>query len=103
VGLLGAVARDVDPVACGAPVADRLDGVRIRLGAEDVLLGVGLPDALDELIAIERGDAPVALLGVGKLHSEALLGDAIEQVPVVVERRIDVDGDARHGMYRTRL
>ena len=38
----------------------------------------------------------VDLLLVGQLDAEALLGGGGEQVPVVVQRRVDVDGDA-HG------
>ena len=43
---LGAVARDVDPVALRVPGAHGLDGVRVGLGVLDVLVGVGLGDQL---------------------------------------------------------
>jgi hypothetical protein len=84
------------------PVGDCLDGVRIGIGSQDVPFAVGLTHAFHELLVLEGRDAPGLLIGVWKLHAEAVPGDPVEQVPVVVERGIDVDGDAGHAMYRTR-
>ena len=80
------------PASCQA--ADRLDGARVGLGAEDLRLGVGLLDGGRELLGLEAVDLPHDLLRVGDRDAEAALGDLLEQVPVVVQGRVDVDGDA---------
>jgi hypothetical protein len=92
----GAVARHVDPVALGVPAPDHVDRVRIRLRVDDVLLGVGLLDRRDEVGALQLAGAPVALLVVGQLDPEAPPHDRVEQVPVVVQRGVDVQGYSGH-------
>jgi hypothetical protein len=57
---------------------------------------VGLVDAAAELLGLQAGDPPVELLLVGQLDAEAALGGVREDVPVVMQGGIDVDGDA-HG------
>ncbi len=93
---LSAVARDVDPVAGLVPAAHGLDRVRVGHAGLDVLVGVRLLDAVDERIALERRDAPVALLLVGQVDAVALARHSLEQVPVVVQRGIDVYRDLGH-------
>ena len=48
------VARHVDPVARRVPVAHGLDGVLVGHAGEDVLVRVGLLDAVDHRVALER-------------------------------------------------
>ena len=98
----GAVTGHVDPVPAAVPVADRLDRPGIRLGRLDVLVCVALLHRCDQLIVLELRDAPQTLLVVGQLHPEAAARDLIEQVPVVVERGVDVECDPRHRGYRTK-
>ena len=74
VGRGRAVARDVDPVAVRRASRDGLDRVRVGLGGQDVLLGVGLADALDELLVLERGDAPGLCSAYGQGDAEAVAG-----------------------------
>jgi hypothetical protein len=94
------VARHVNPVALRVPLADRLDRVWVRHAGGDVLVGVRLLHAVDDRVALEHGDAPVALLLVGQLHAVALARDALKQVPVVVQGRVDVQRDLRHGFVQ---
>ena len=54
-------------------------------------------DADLQLLGLQAGDAPVELLLVGQLDAEAPLGGVGEDVPVVVQRGVDVDGDAHGG------
>ncbi len=86
------------PASCQR--ADRLDGARIGLGGEDLRLGVGLPHRGGELLGLEAVDLPYDLLRVRDRHAEAALGHLLEQVPVVVQGRVDVDRDA-HGASGT--
>ena len=60
------------PASCQA--ADRLHRVRVGLGGGDVLVGVGLLDAVHERVALERRDAPVALLLVGQARPRSARG-----------------------------
>jgi hypothetical protein len=92
----------VDPVAVLVPGADGVDRTRVGLGGQDVLHRVRLDDALVQVLAWELRDGPGALLGVREGDAVAALGDLVEQAPVLVERRVDVDCYARHGLYRTR-
>ena len=75
------------------PAAHHLDRAGIRLGRFDVLVGVRLAHGRDQLVLLEPGYPPLALLVVGKRNAEAGLGDLVEQVPVVMERGVDVEGD----------
>jgi hypothetical protein len=50
-----------------------------------------------ELLGLEAVDLPHHLLLVGDRDAEAALRDLLEQVPVVVEGGVDVDGDAHRG------
>ena len=81
------------PASCQR--ADRLDGPGIGLGGQDVLVLVGLGDAGADLLGPQPLDPPQLLL-VRELDAEAPLGGRLELVPVVVERAVDVNGDA-HG------
>ena len=92
--VLGAMARDVDVVAGVVPGRDRLDGVRIGLGAGDGLVGVGVGDRGAQLLVAQAADLPGVLLVVGQVDAEAALGGFGQLVPVVVQRGVDVDGDA---------
>jgi hypothetical protein len=94
------MAGDVDEVPVLVPAPHRLDGARVRLGARDVLLGVRLAHRGAQVGRPQARDAPVALVGVGQLDAVALEHDALEQVPVVVQRGVDVQGDARHVRVR---
>ena len=85
------------PASCQR--ADRLDRARVGLGGEDLRLGVRLADGGVELLGLEPVDLPHDLLRVGDRDAEAALRDLLEQVPVVVQGGVDVDGDA----HRTRL
>ena len=95
-GAAAAVARHVDPVAALVPVAHGLDGVGIRLAGGDVLVRMGLLDAVHERVALEGRDAPVVLVLIGQMHPVALLHDALKEVPVGVQRRVDVQRDPGH-------
>src|SRR4029450_8612216 len=90
---LGAMARDVDPVARLVPRVDDLDRVRVGLGAGDDPGGVRVGDAGAQLLVAQAGDPPRVLVLVGQVDPEAALGGAGELVPVVVQRRCDGDGD----------
>ena len=85
------VAGDVHEVALLVPAAHRLHRARVGRAGEDPLVGVALLDAELELVGAQTGDAPRELLVVGQLDAEASHRDLREHVPVVVERRVDVD------------
>ena len=91
------VARDVDPMAGVVPALDGLDRARVGLGSLDVVVGMGLLDHGDELVALQLADPPVVLLGVRQPHPVPLVRDPLEQIPVVVQRGVDVEGDPGHG------
>ena len=57
-------------------------------------LAVALLDDRRELLGLEPVDLPHDLVGVGDRDAEAAVGDLLQLVPVVVEGRVDVDGDA---------
>ena len=82
------------------PLADGLDRVRVRHAGRDVLVGVRLLDAVHDRVALQHRDAPVALLLVGQVDAVALARDPLEQVPVVVQGRVDVQRDLRHGFVQ---
>jgi hypothetical protein len=84
-------------VALVAPPAHDLDRPRVRLGALDVLVRVGLLDRLDQVDPLELRDPPLVLLVVRQLDPEPLARDRVEQVPVMVQRGVDVEGYARDG------
>ena len=94
------VARHVDPVPRVVPGAHGLDGVRVGHPGGDVLVRVRLLDAVHDRVALEHGDAPVALILVGQVDAVALVRDSLEQVPVVVQGRVDVQRDLRHGFVQ---
>ena len=101
VRLARAVGGDVDEVAGLVPARDGLDRAGIRLGGEDVRLGVCLADGGVQLLGLEAVDLPHDLVGVGDRDAETALRDLLQLVPVVVEGRVDVDGDAhRRGWVR---
>ena len=91
-----AVARDVDEVAVGVPAVDDLDRARVGHAREDDRLAVGLGDADGELVLAQAGDPVGRLDLVGQRDAEAPAGGLGEDVPVVVEGRVDVEGDP-HG------
>src|SRR3954470_15507048 len=95
-----AMAGDVDEVARLGPAVDGLDGARVGAAGEDHLVAVGLLDAAGQLLVPQARDPPGQLLLVRQLDPEAAAGGGREDVPVVVEGRIDVDGDA-HGAAGT--
>ena len=86
----------MDEVAGLVPGPHRLDRARVGLGAEDVRLGVRLLHDGRELLGLEPVDVPHHLVLVGDRDAEAAVGDLLELVPVVVQRGVDVDGDAHH-------
>ena len=87
------------PASCQARTVSTAPGY--GLGGEDLLVAVGLGDRGADLLGLEQLDLPHRLLGVGQRDAEAALRDGLELVPVVVQRRVDVDGDA-HGSQRVR-
>jgi len=93
---LGAMAEDVNRVPRGIPAVDDLDRVPVGARAGDRLIGVRVLDAHAQLLFAETAAGPRDLLLVGQLDAEAALGRGREQRPVMVQGRIDVDGDA-HG------
>ncbi len=99
-GLRPAVTRHVDPVAALVPSAHGLDGTLVGHSGGDVLVGMRLLDAVDHGVALERSDAPLVLLLVGQLDAVALSHDALEQVPVVVQGRVDIERDSGHGLVQ---
>ena len=56
-----------------------------------------LLDAVDDRVALEHRDAPVALVLVRQVDAVAVLDDPLEQIPVVVEGGVDVERDPGHG------
>ena len=92
--LLGTMTRDVDEVTGVVPRRDRIDGSLVRLGSEDVLGPVALGDERGELLRPQLPDVPRHLLGVGQREAEAAPSEQREQLPVVMQCRIDVDRDA---------
>jgi hypothetical protein len=60
---------------------------------------VGLLDARLDLLGPQPLDPP-QLVAVGQLDAEAPLGGDGELVPVVVQRGVDVDGDAHGPLVR---
>ena len=82
--------------------ADRLHRAGVGLGGEDVArrVWVSSTSTLD-LLAPQRRDLPGELLLVGQLDAEAPLGGGLRELrPVVVQRRVDVDGDAHRPLIR---
>ena len=94
VGVRRAVARDVDVVAGLMPAVDDVDGTLVGLGGGDQVAAVGLLDEPLDLVGLQTVDPPRALRLVRQDHSEPLLGQRGELVPVVVKRGVDVDRDA---------
>ena len=80
----------------GVPAVDDLDRARVGHGGEDHRLAVGLGDADGELVLPQAGDPVGRLDLVGQRDAEAPAGGVGEDVPVVVEGRVDVEGDP-HG------
>ncbi len=84
------------PASCQS--AHDLDCARVRRRAEHVHGGVALGRQRGDLLGAEPVDVVGDLVLVGERHAEPLARELGEDLPVVVERRVDVDGDA-HG-YR---
>ena len=97
-----AMAGDVDEVTVLVPAPDRLDGVGVGLAGEDRRLAVRLLDAEVQLVVAQARDAPVQLLLVGQVDAEAAQGGGRQPIPVVMQRGVDVDGDA-HASWRVVL
>ena len=93
-GVRVAVAGDVDEVTVVVPAPDGLDRVGVGLAGEDRRLTVGLLDAEVQLVGPQARDAPVQLLLLGQVDAEAAQCGGRQPVPVVVQRGVDVDGDA---------
>src|SRR6185437_396446 len=95
---LGAPGRamrgDVDEMSLRAPLSNGVHGARIGLRCEDRLIAVALLDTQGELVVSQPRDAPGELLLVGQLDAKAPAGDLREHVPVVMQRGVDVNGDA---------
>src|SRR4051812_3566117 len=100
VAALLAVAGDVDEVPGLVPARHGLDRALVWRARGDRLVGVRLGDADLELMGLQARDPPVELLLVGQLDAEAPPGRLGQAVPVVVEGRVDVDGDAHAGPGR---
>ncbi len=83
-------------MALPAPAAHGLDRTRIWDAREDQLVAMALLDTELELVGAQASDAPRELLVVGQLDAETTPGDLRENIPVVVQRRVDVDSDT-HG------
>ncbi len=79
------------PASCHA--ATVLDRGQVRLGAEHVLAAVALGHERRHLLATQLDDVPGDLLVVVQHDSEAPLGKQREEIPVVVQCRVDVDRD----------
>src|SRR6476660_4641114 len=94
VAALRAVAGDVDPVVGDVPGVDDVDRVRIGLRAGDGRVGVGVRHVHPQLLVAQAADLPGVLVVIGQLDAEAALGRVGQLVPVVVQRGVDVDGDA---------
>src|SRR3954466_6927546 len=76
------------------PAVDGLHRVRIGARAGDRRIGVRVLDARPQLLFGQTAADPRELLLVGQFDAEAALGRGGDQRPVVVQGRIDVDGDA---------
>jgi hypothetical protein len=76
------------------PSVDGLDRVRVGPCAGDRLVGVRVLDAHAQLLLVQPALRPRELLLVGQLDAVAALGRGGDQRPVMVQRRVDVDGDA---------
>src|SRR3954452_5675226 len=90
------MAGDVDPVPALVPRPHRLDRTRIRLGTGDVLVRVGLHDGFAQDLLWDLREPPGGLLVVFEVHAVALANDRAEEIPVVMESRIDVDAYTCH-------
>ena len=92
------VARDVDEVAGGVPGVDDPDGVVVRDAGRDHLWLVGVDDARVRLLWLKARDPPRRLTLIRQLDAVQLLCRGPELVPVVVQRRVDVDRDTHGGL-----
>ena len=95
----GAVRGDLDEVAGLVPAPDGLDRAGVGLGGEHAVVGVGLRDDGPHLLGPQQRDRPGDLLLVRERDAEPAPAGVGELVPVVVQRRVDVDRDP-HGEGR---
>src|SRR4051794_8409988 len=92
------MARDVDPMSLLVPGANRLGGIRVGLRARDVLVGVGLGDRFPHGLLWDLGNPPAGLVLVCEVHAVTLAHDRAEEIPVVMQGGVDVDGYPGHGL-----
>ena len=95
---LAAVARDVDEVTLGVPAVDRLDGAGYGRPARIAARSGSRRCTSRSCSSAQPRDPPGELLLVGQLDAEASLAGVREDVPVVVEGRVDVDRDAHRAV-----